>query len=288
MSNPSNKPVFRFAPSPNGELHLGHAYSALLNQKLAREFGGKLLLRIEDIDTTRCTRELEQQMLEDLEWIGVSWDEAPRRQSECFEEYRSVIDTLLDRELIYPSTMSRGEIRRLVEDKDWPTDPDGSPHYPGNERTMEAAKRQQILNGDQPFTLRLDIQKAMDLLNSDLVWTEFDTKNTRVMKANPLEWGDVVLARKDTPASYHLCCVLDDAWQNVTHVVRGTDLFQSTSVHRLLQELLGLEAPKYHHHTLLLDKAGKKLSKSDAATSIRSLRNQGITREEIFGLLPKF
>lgn len=177
MSDPQPAPVFRFAPSPNGELHLGHAYSALLNQKLARNLNGKLLLRIEDIDIVRCTPELEKQMLEDLEWLGVEWDELPRRQSEHFEEYRAVLDQLVDRGLVYPSTLSRGEIKKLAVEKNWPIDPDGSPAYPGNERELSPEDQEIIRKGNDPYSLRLDVKKARSLIAEDICWTEFFERN---------------------------------------------------------------------------------------------------------------
>ncbi len=271
--------VFRFAPSPNGELHLGHAYSALLNLKSAREAGGKCLLRIEDIDTVRCTPELEKQMLEDLEWIGFEWDEEPRRQSEHFAEYQSSLDTLWERGLVYPSALSRSEIKRYVAKRDavgekWPRDPDGSPIYPGNERLLGASARNSILNSDKPFAIRLDMNLAVDAARYE--WMESGS----FVSAEPLKWGDVILARKDTPASYHLCCVVDDALQGITDVVRGNDLYHATSVHVVLQELLGLISPSYHHHDLVLDENGKKLSKSLASTSLRALRNAGLSRQD--------
>jgi len=278
-----DKPIFRFAPSPNGELHLGHAYSALLNLKIARDAGGKMLLRIEDIDTVRCTPELETQMLKDLEWIGFEWDEEPLRQSERFDAYRGVLDQLLEKELIYPATLSRSDIRTMVAEKGktWPRDPDGTPLYPGNERDFTKVKRQEIITLEEPYTLRLDMAKAIEIITADLFWNE-DGANTI---ANPSQWGDVVLARKDTPASYHLSCVLDDAFQGITHIVRGQDLYHATSVHRLLQEILALPNPQYHHHNLILGEDGKKLSKSNKDTSLKQLRDVGKSKEDIHRLI---
>lgn len=278
-----SKPVFRFAPSPNGELHLGHAYSALLNLKMARETGGKMLLRIEDIDTQRCTPELEKQMLEDLEWIGFEWDEEPIRQSERFDAYRDILGELNQLDLLYPATLSRSEIKKRVEElgSDWPRDPDGAPHYPGEERASSLADRADIMNSGKPYTLRLDMAKALLTTTQNLSWNE---KGSGV-SAKPEQWGDVVLARKDTPASYHLSCVIDDAFQGITHIVRGNDLYEATSIHRLLQKLLGLFQPAYHHHDLILDNTGAKLSKSNKNTSLRQLRAEGKTAKTIQSLI---
>ena len=283
----SEQPIFRFAPSPNGELHLGHAYSALLNLKMARAMSGKMLLRIEDIDTVRCTPELENQMLRDLEWIGFEWDEEPRRQSEHFDEYRAALERLKEQDLAYPSTLSRSQITKLVAEKSatgksWPTDPDGAPVYPGEERLLSAAKKQEIYSGPSPIATRLDMKSALKQLDGTPAWQELH-KGEIVCDA--AAWGDVVLARKDTPTSYHLSCVLDDAVQNVTHIVRGMDLYNATSVHVVLQKLFGLMTPVYHHHDLITDSLGKKLSKSEKPRGLRSLREAGITRQGIEELL---
>jgi glutamyl-Q tRNA(Asp) synthetase len=284
-----SRPVFRFAPSPNGLLHLGHAYSALTNLALARSAGGLMLLRIEDIDRARCSLELEAAMLDDLEWLGFEWDGTPRRQSEHFDDYRERLAALDARGLLYPAMLSRAEIRRLVAQKreagvDWPNDPDGAPHYPGNERLLEPAGRQAILRGGADFAFRLDMARAVRGLGKGLAWREApqgDFGACADIAADPAAWGDAVLARKDAPASYHLACVVDDALQGVTHVVRGRDLYASTALHRLLQELLGLPAPVYFHHPLVLDATGRKLSKSAGSTAIRHLRRQGASVAQI-------
>lgn len=287
-------PVFRFAPSPNGELHLGHAFSALLNLKQAREAKGKCLLRIEDIDTVRCTPELEKQMLEDLEWIGFEWDEPPRRQSEHFDEYRETVDQLLATEIAYPSLLSRTEIRKTVaalrqSGEPWPDDPDGAPVYPGKERTLSNAQKTKILASSQSFNIRLDVSKALLRSGARLSWLETGTGKQQAIAANPARWGDVVLARKDVPASYHLCCVMDDARQGITHVTRGKDLYEATAVHVLLQSILGLPSPVYHHHALISGTDGRKLSKSEKSKSIRQLRLDGATSGHLRAmLLPEF
>jgi glutamyl-Q tRNA(Asp) synthetase len=280
-------PVFRFAPSPNGYLHLGHAYSALLNSDLARERGGKFLLRIEDIDATRCRPEFETAIYEDLAWLGIAWETPVRRQSECFSSYRDAIAKLSAQGLIYPSFESRVEIARLVEareqDAPWPRDPDGAPLYPGAAKSLSSAERQQRTASGAPFALRLDMEAAIARAGQ-LAWIEQGTGpagETGAVAAQPQAWGDVILARKETPTSYHLAVVIDDALQGVTEIVRGEDLFWSTSVHRLLQQLLTLPQPVYRHHRLIRDEAGQKLSKSTQATGLRELRAAGATSTKI-------
>lgn len=277
MSRPA---VFRFAPSPNGYLHLGHALSALFNADMAKRIGGRLLLRIEDIDTTRCRPEYEQAMYEDLSWLGIEWERPVRRQSEHFDEYRVALDRLERDGLVYPAFESRGEIARLVSrqeaasGKPWPADPDGTPIYPGDARSLSAEERMRR-RATEPFALRLDMARAVARVGRPLTWTETSEDGTREIEARPDRWGDVVLGRKEAPASYHLAVVLDDALQGVTHVVRGLDLYESTAVHRLLQELLGLPAPVYYHHRLVLDAEGNKLAKRNPSTTLRDLRAAG-------------
>jgi glutamyl-Q tRNA(Asp) synthetase len=289
MTQANECPVFRFAPSPNGRLHLGHALSALLNLKMARESGGRMLLRIEDIDRVRCTPRLEAMMLDDLRWIGFEWDEPPRRQSEHFEEYRAALDDLRRRGLVYPAFLSRSAIKALTAvDPAWPADPDGAPHYPLTERALSAHERDARIAAGEDFALRLFMDRAMEAATQPLQWAESGRGpdgETGDVPARPRQWGDVILGRKDTPASYHLACVLDDALQGVTHVVRGTDLFHATSVHRLLQVLLGLPAPQYHHHRLVLGSDGRKLSKSRADTALGSLREGGATPADIRAMI---
>jgi glutamyl-Q tRNA(Asp) synthetase len=280
-------PVFRFAPSPNGFLHLGHARSALLNFDLARRSGGRLLLRIEDIDATRCRPEYEAAIYEDLAWLGIVWEQPVRRQSDHFALYREAAERLAREGLLYPAFESRAEISRLVGEKDragnWPRDPDGAPLYPGTARRMSPAERERRLHSGAPYALRLDMAAALARTGA-LSWTEQGTGpdgETGEVAARPGQWGDVILARKDTPTSYHLSVVVDDALQGVTHVVRGQDLFRATSVHRLLQALLGLPQPVYRHHPLVLDEDGRKLAKSTRATALRALRAAGTTAAEV-------
>ncbi len=283
--------IFRFAPSPNGRLHLGHAYSALVNQRRARAVDGRLLLRIEDIDLERCTPELEAAMLEDLDWLGLRWDGEIRRQSEHFDRYAKALETLEADGLVYPAVLSRGEIRAMVAAKrqageDWPDDPDGSPHYPGDERTLDMARRAALKREAPAYAMRLDMEKALARLGEPLQWSEVAVDGTiGQVTAQPRRWGDVVLARKDVPASYHLCCVVDDAEQEITDVVRGRDLFEATAVHRVLQELLGLPAPRYHHHDLIADDDGRKLSKSRGDVAIGALRQGGAEPADILRLV---
>lgn len=266
-------PVFRFAPSPNGYLHLGHALSALLNADMAAAAGGCLLLRIEDIDETRCRPKYETAIYEDLAWLGIGWQQPVRRQSEHYENYRAALAKLDSLGLIYPSFESRAEIARTAAG----TDPDGAPLYSGAAKSLSRAERERRIVSEQPYALRLDMQVAAARAGR-LSWNE--TSQGEVA-AKPELWGDVILARKETPTSYHLSVVVDDAAQGVTDVVRGRDLFHATSVHRLLQALLGLSAPRYHHHHLILDAEGNKLSKSTSATGLRELRARGVSLAEI-------
>jgi glutamyl-Q tRNA(Asp) synthetase len=279
--------IFRFAPSPNGHLHLGHAYSALLNYDMAREHSGRLLLRIEDIDAARCRPDYEEAIYEDLRWLGISWQEPVRRQSEHFADYAAAVAKLEGQGLLYPSFESRAELAALVEDLDrrggWPRDPDGVPIYPGRARKLSAAERQRRCAGDEPFASRLAMDAAVARAGV-LTWTDTGSGphgQTGPITAAPQRWGDVVLARKDSPTSYHISAVLDDALQGVTDVVRGQDLFWSTSIHRLLQALLGLPEPVYHHHKLILDDEGRKLAKSTQATGLRELRAGGAMPRDI-------
>ena len=242
-------PVFRFAPSPNGYLHLGHAFSALLNFELARAAGGQFLLRIEDIDATRCRPEFEAAIYEDLAWLGISWETPVRRQSEHFSDFREAVERLSGMGLIYPAFESRAEIARLVTEREvhapWPRDPDGAPLYPGEAKSFSAAARRQLIEQGLPYALRLDMAAARAQA-PNLNWVEHGEGpggETGLVVARPEAWGDVILARKETPTSYHLSVVIDDALQGVTDVVRGRDLFWSTSVHLLLQQLLGIPQP---------------------------------------------
>ena len=284
-------PVFRFAPSPNGYLHLGHAFSALLNFDLARASGGRLLLRIEDIDPTRCRPEYEEAIYQDLAWLGISWEAPVRRQSEHLGAYRKALDRLAAQGLIYPGFESRADIAKLVRQREaegpWPRDPDGAPLYPGEAKLLSEDARAGLVETGLPYALRLDMSASIARAG-ELSWTECGegpNGETGRLVAAPQVWGDVVLARKETPTSYHLSVVVDDALQGVTDVVRGADLFHATSVHRLLQQLLGLPEPVYRHHRLICDEAGHKLAKSTRSTALRELRAQGATAADIRTLI---
>jgi glutamyl-Q tRNA(Asp) synthetase len=285
MANDKSPPVFRFAPSPNGYLHLGHALSALVNFDMAKASHGRLLLRIEDIDAARCRLDYEQAIYEDLSWLGIAWDEPVRRQSEHFAEYRAALERLDRQGLVYPAFETRGEIAAIVAERErqgiWLYDPDGAPLYPGSAGLVSVAERRRRIEAGEPYALRLDMKAAIEWCGP-LSWTEASLGgDRREVGADPAAWGDVVLARKETPTSYHLSVVIDDAIQEVTCVVRGQDLYLATGIHRLLQTLLGLPAPVYHHHRLVLDYDGRKLSKSDGATGLRMLRERGVTPAEI-------
>ncbi|BAT58021.1 glutamate--tRNA ligase [Variibacter gotjawalensis] len=274
---------YRFAPSPNGYLHLGHAYSALLNARMAAETGGECLLRIEDIDQGRARPEFEAAIDEDLAWLGLTWPKPVRRQSEHFALYRDAIAKLEAMGLVYPSFESRAEIAALVADKErdgtaWPRDPDGAPLYPGK-RLDEITTQARIANGDA-YALRLDMAAALKR-TGPLTWDESGSGETGTIAADAARWGDVVLARKDMPTSYHVSVVVDDAEQNITDVVRGQDLFHATAIHRVLQTLLNLPAPRYHHHRLLRGDDDRKLAKSEHAKALRALRAEGVTPDEI-------
>ncbi|MFL6800038.1 MAG: tRNA glutamyl-Q(34) synthetase GluQRS [Xanthobacteraceae bacterium] len=289
-------PTFRFAPSPNGYLHLGHALSALLNFDMAQRAGGRLLLRIEDIDEARCRAEFEHAIYHDLAWLGLRWEQPVRRQSEHYDEYRAAIARLDALGVLYPSFESRSDIARLVAEREgdgrWPRDPDGAPLYPGCARSLSLAERERRMAAGEPYAWRLDVSAAL-ARTGPLSWNEGGAGpggESGEVTADPRVWGDVVVARKDTPTSYHLAVVLDDAQQGITHVVRGQDLFWATSVHRLLQALLGLPVPSYHHHQLVLDTQGQKLSKSTGATALRYLREHGASADNIrclIGLSPQ-
>jgi glutamyl-Q tRNA(Asp) synthetase len=279
--------IFRFAPSPNGTLHLGHAYSAMLNSDLARASGGRFLLRIEDIDSARCRPEFEAAIYADLAWLGIAWERPVRRQSEHLGEYRRALDQLAGLGLVYPSFESRAEIARLVAERgtqgSWPCDPDGAPLYPGSAKLLSKKERAQRIASGMPYALRLDMEAAVACAGA-LSWTELGEGpdgQTGSIAASPQAWGDVILARKETPTSYHLSVVIDDALQGITEVVRGQDLFHATSVHALLQHLLDLPAPAYRHHRLIRDADGHKLSKSTGATGLRELRAAGANPDDI-------
>ena len=270
--------VFRFAPSPNFYLHRGHAFSALLNMRAAEAAGGRFLVRIEDIDATRARAEFEAAIYEDLAWLGLSWETPVMRQSERFDAYRAALDELDRLGLLYPSFLTRAEIaaRAAEAGPASPHDPDGAPLYPGVERNWSASRRRAEMAGGKPYALRLDMARALEG-RAALSWRECDPFSgaAEIRDADPAAWGDVVLARKEVPASYHLAVVVDDSFQHVTDVVRGKDLESATSIHRLLQEILALTQPSYFHHRLILDAEGRKLSKSRGSETLRARRAAG-------------
>jgi glutamyl-Q tRNA(Asp) synthetase len=261
--------VTRFAPSPTGFLHLGHLHSALLGQLAAERVGGRFLLRIEDIDPQRCLAEFEQAIYDDLTWAGIAWSGPVRRQSEHLDFYRSGLEKLQNLGLIYPCFCSRKDIAAAVAA---PQGPAGLV-YPGTCRHLPADQVARQLAGGAPYALRLDSGKAARLVG-DL---SFDDRLLGKVPVDPTLLGDVVLARRDAPASYHLCVTLDDAVQGVTLVTRGVDLLPATHVHRLLQAALGLAVPDYHHHLLLTNEAGQRLAKRDKSLSLRQMRDSGLS-----------
>jgi glutamyl-Q tRNA(Asp) synthetase len=274
-------PLLRFAPSPNGRLHLGHAYSALLNEAVARQLRGAWLLRIEDIDPLRATGDNIAGIEEDLAWLGLDWPQPPRHQSEHMAEYKAGAERLRAAGLLYPCRCSRGEIAAAVALREtetgepWPRDPDGSPLYPGTCRGLRSAGRERLIAEGKPVAWRLHMASAMSVAGP-VSWQAFEPAGrTWAVEARPERWGDVVLVRKETPTSYNLSVVLDDAVQEITHVVRGTDLEAATDIHALLAGLLGLAAPLYHHHALLTDAHGQKLSKSRSSLSLAAMRQAG-------------
>ncbi|MCP4330250.1 MAG: tRNA glutamyl-Q(34) synthetase GluQRS [Alphaproteobacteria bacterium] len=266
----------RFAPSPTGHLHLGHAYSALFAWRAARESGGRFLLRIEDIDRGRCRTEFDDAIVEDLAWLGLDWDGPVRRQSAHFTDYRAALDALITAGLLYPCFCTRKDIQREIATIGAaPHGPDG-PTYPGTCRELAPDERAARMETGAAYALRLDMAAAAAAAGP-LTWTD---REAGEVTAKPGAFGDVVLARKDTPTSYHLSVTVDDAVQNVTLVTRGCDLMPSTHIHRLLQALLGLPTPDYHHHPLITDAEGRRFAKRDRPPTLRDLRENGVTADE--------
>lgn len=270
--------VTRFAPSPTGWLHLGHAYAALFAEQQARDSNGRFLIRLEDIDGTRARPEYETALFEDLAWLGLAWEQPVRRQSDHTEDYHIALNELDQQGLLYPCFCTRKEIQEeIAQAGQAPHGPDG-PLYPGTCRSRSTAERETLIASGQPYALRLDVGKAIAHAGKDLFWNDVG-RGTQL--AAPAIFGDVVLARKDTPASYHLAVIVDDALQGITLVTRGEDLFEATHLHRLLQELLKLPVPRWHHHRLLTDETGKRLAKRDNARALRTLRDEGWTPEKV-------
>jgi glutamyl-Q tRNA(Asp) synthetase len=274
--------VTRFAPSPTGYLHLGHVFSALIARRRARDAGGRFLLRLEDIDPGRCRPEFSAAIEDDLAWLGIDWDGPVRVQSQHLPQYRAVLHTLAARGLVYPCFCTRAEIAaEVAQSASAPHTPDGGPLYPGTCRGLSAAERAaRIARGDR-YALRLDMARALAAVPGTLGFAE---EGRGIVRCHPARFGDAVLARKDAPASYHLCVAHDDAVQGVTLVTRGIDLQSATGLQRLLQELMGWPAPAYAHHRLLTDHTGRRLAKRDNAATVRALRAAGRTAEAIVNL----
>ena len=281
MSSAPQTIVTRFAPSPTGLLHLGSAYSASIAHNRAREAGGRFLLRIEDTDIRRCRREYETAILQDLKWLGLDWDGEVRRQSDHFADYGRELDRLSVRGLVYPCFCSRAEIEReIAASASAPHGPDG-PLYPGTCRHLAPDERKRRFAAGREFCMRLDSAAAAEAAGP----YDFVDEGLGRLTGQPLLMGDFVIARKDTPTSYHLAVTVDDHLQGVTLVTRGEDILPSTHVHVLLQRLLGYATPLYAHHRLLVDGTGRRLAKRDQATGIRSLRESGKTPAEVFELM---
>jgi len=269
--------ITRFAPSPTGYLHMGHGFSAKLSYDFARKHDGRFLLRMEDIDHTRCTAAYEQAIYQDLKWIGLEWEMPVWRQSEHINDYRAALNILDKKGLLYPCFCSRKDIRREISDSSQAAhNPDG-PLYPGTCRDLTMAERQAHFSAGRPHALRLDMAKALALAgNTPLTWTDLAAEEQiATPKILRQTIGDVVLSRKEVATSYHLSVVVDDHLQKISHVIRGRDLFQASPLHRLLQFLLGYATPVYLHHDLLYDDTGHKLAKSNHSPALRELRAAG-------------
>lgn len=283
MPGPGEPPLItRFAPSPTGYLHIGHAYSALFACEAARQSGGRFLLRIEDIDSQRCRPEFERATFEDLNWVGIHWHGEPLRQSAHMARYAQALEHLQAEGLVYPCFCSRKQIRMEVEQSG--RAPHGPSHelvYPGICRDIDPAERERRIAKGEPFAWRLDIARAM-ALTGPLHWHDC---RAGWVEARPEALGDPILARKDTPTSYHLAVVLDDHMQGVNLVSRGEDLFHATHLHRLLQELFGITPPRYYHHNLIADSRGERLAKRNRAITLRHLRDIGRTPADIWKML---
>ncbi len=282
----------RFAPSPTGALHLGHAYAALVAQAAAGE-GGRFLVRLEDTDASRVRAEYEQGIYDDLKWLGLSWKEPIMRQSERAQAYVEALDKLRAQDLIYPCFCTRKEIEAefrasLSAPHHNKMGPDG-PLYPGTCKHLRPEEAVRRIAAKEPHALRLHMDRAMGTVSDNLTFRECGAGpngESGIITAMPSVFGDAILARKDAPASYHLAVVVDDAAQGITLVPRGNDLFPSTHLHRLLQALLGLPAPDYLHHELIVDEDGKRLAKRHDALSLATLRADGKTPEDIKKMLP--
>ena len=276
-----SRQTVRFAPSPSGYMHLGHAYSALIAWRNAQGPGSRFLLRIEDIDSARCRPAFEQAIYHDLAWLGIDWQRPVRRQSESMGDYADALKTLASLGVLYPCFCTRSEVRAEIKDADAaPHGPDG-PHYPGTCRALGRSEQNRNIRAGKAHALRIDMAKATQIAGP-LRWTD---RKAGAIDADPQSAGDVVLARKDIPTSYHLAVTVDDHLQGVTLVTRGWDLFHATHVHRLLQALLGLDTPLYYHHPMITDPNGLRLAKRNRAVTLRALRNSGKTTRDILRMV---
>ncbi len=290
--------VTRFAPSPTGFLHLGHAYSALIAWRRARAVGGRFLLRLEDIDPGRCRPDYAAAIQEDLAWLGLDWDGPVRVQSAHLADYRVVLEGLTERGLLYPCFCTRADIAREIAgagaaphapdgmiphapDGMIPHAPDGTMPYPGTCRRLTIDERSARIATGDPFALRMDTARAVDTVGP----LTFQDETLGVVACQPLRFGDVVLARKDAPASYHLCVTHDDTVQGVTLVTRGQDLLPATHLHRLIQAVMGWPEPLYAHHPLLSGPDGKRFAKRDGALALRQLRAEGHGPADIHAMI---
>lgn len=275
--------ITRFAPSPTGLLHLGHAFSALLAFKSAQKNQGKFILRIEDIDTSRARPEFEEAIYRDLSWLGITWEHPVRRQSNHFDDYQKALDKLENLGVLYPCFCSRADIRKEIKNStNAPHGPEG-PLYPGTCRHLSDQERADRTGQGIPFAIRLNLEKALNQVPEALFYYEKSFKTP----ANPETLGDVVLARKETPSSYHLSVVVDDHLQSISHIIRGQDLAHTTPIHCLLQKLLGYSTPHYHHHDLLVGEDGKRFAKRDQSLTLETLKIEGKTLKDIETLIEK-
>ena len=273
----------RFAPSPTGHLHLGHAFSAMFASQTAAQLGGKMLLRIEDIDRARCRPEFESAISDNLAWLGLTWPMPVRRQSEHLADYAAALNQLDEAGLLYPCFCTRAEIKaEIAESPSAPHGPDG-PIYPGMCLGITPAEAAFRKTRGESFALRLNMTEALKHAGADLA---FEDATQGLINADPAKFGDVILARKETPTSYHLAVTVDDHTQGITCVTRGDDLFEATHIHRLLQQLLNYETPRYAHHPLIQDAEGRRLAKRTQATSLNELRRRGLTPDAVRALMP--
>ncbi len=278
----------RFAPSPTGLLHVGHAYAAITAYNVAKQRGGEFILRIENIDHLRCDDEAIEQIYQDLSWLGLTWREPVRVQSEHMSDYDQALQKLEAMDVLYPCFCSRKDIKEeIARAAHAPHGPEG-PLYPGTCRALSREEKRRLLKQNVEYAMRLDLEKSLSLINQDeLFWR--DIHHNQIF-AQPHQLGDVVIARKDIGTSYHLSVVVDDALQNITHVTRGEELEFATHIHCVLQKLLGLPVPIYHHHQLITDQDGQKFSKRDQSETLASYRNRGVCPHHIYeliGLSPK-